>query len=63
MKLKELQARYPDDERFSVLDVRDQIKRAPALLKILGGVSSKWYLLFAPFGFALVWVMILVVTA
>ena len=62
MKLKDLRNRYPDDPRFSILETRTERKSARRMLRIFGGISSKWYLLFAPFGFAISWLAILIFT-
>jgi hypothetical protein len=62
IKLNELRDRYPSDPRFSILDTTQQKKRARLLLRIFGAIPSKWYLLFTPFGFALAWLVILVIS-
>lgn len=62
MKVKELSDRYPEDPRFQVLETDEYEKKAKPLLRILGGISSRYYLLYSPFGFALVWIAILIVT-
>ena len=59
MKLRELQERHKDDCRFQVLDTSAQRSRAPLILQRFGSVSSKWYLLFSPFGFAAAWLFLL----
>ncbi len=61
-KLRELGKRYPDDPRFRVIETTGYRHAAPGLLRFFGGVSSKWYLMFSPFGFALTWLVILLVT-
>ncbi|MEE9553152.1 MAG: hypothetical protein V3W18_02550 [candidate division Zixibacteria bacterium] len=55
VKINELANNYPDDERFQILNNTNQIKNAPLLLRIFGGVSSKYYLLGAPFLFCIIW--------
>lgn len=62
IKLKELRDRYPNDPRFSILETNAARKRARLLFRIFGGISSKWYLLFSPFGFAITWLAILILT-
>ncbi|MCH7761763.1 hypothetical protein IIA15_10265, partial [candidate division TA06 bacterium] len=62
IKLKELRDRYPNDPRFSILETNAARKRARLLLRFFGGISSKWYLLFSPFGFAITWLAILIFT-
>ena len=55
IQLRDLAAKYPDDPRFQVA-VRDEaIEQAPGWLRLLGGVSSKYYLLGAPVVFFLGW--------
>lgn len=58
-KLEELRELYPNDPRFSVLDTEKYRQQAKWMLRTFGGIPSKWYLLFAPFGFALAWFAIL----
>lgn len=55
IKLKELAKKYPDDVRFQILEVRDVSALAPNWLKVIGSVSSKYYLLAAPIVFAFGW--------
>lgn len=62
IKLRELRDRYRDDPRFSILETKEVRARAPRLLRTFGAVSSKWYLLFSPFIFAIIWLIIFVVT-
>jgi hypothetical protein len=57
IRLDELAAQYPHDPRFQLLNVRDAEQRAPAWLRLLGGVSSKYYLLGAPAGLAGAWLV------
>lgn len=60
-KLNELKQLYPDDPRFSVLETHVYKKRAKWMLRTFGGISSKWYLLFSPFAFALAWLAVLLI--
>ena len=62
IKLDELRKAHPNDPRFEVLDMTNVEKKARKTLRILGGVSSKWYLLFAPLVFSIAWIVILVYT-
>ena len=57
IKLKELQQRYPQDLRFSILETSQAKKQTRAMLRLFGGIPSKWYLLFSPFGFAIAWLL------
>jgi len=61
-KIKELQNRYPNDTRFSILETQNERRKARFLLRIMGGISSKWYLLFAPLGFSIAWLSVLIFT-
>ncbi len=61
-KLRELRDRYPDDPRFTILETAAYRSGAPRLLRLFGCVSSKWYLLFSPFIFAMIWLVILGIT-
>lgn len=57
-KLDEIAARHADDARFQILDIRAAEARAAGWLRFLGGVSSKYYLLGAPVGFAIAWCIV-----
>ncbi len=57
IRLDEISRRYPDDELFQLLDQRQALMQAPAWLRLLGGVSAKYYLLGAPLGMALAWLL------
>ena len=59
MKIAALRARHPDDGRFAVLETTAERRRVPGLLRTLGGVPSKWYLLFSPLVFGIAWLVIL----
>ena len=50
---------YPDDPRFAILDTGAAKKQSPVWLQILGGVSSKYYLLGAPVFFSILWIIAL----
>lgn len=60
IKLTEIAKRYPEDPRFQVHD--DDVVRgeAPRLVRVLGSVPSKWYLLASPAIFSLVWLSVLI---
>jgi hypothetical protein len=62
IKMGELQKRYPADPRFSILEIADAKKRTRPMMRLFGGISSKWYLLFSPLGFAIAWLAILFFT-
>ncbi|HEX2049487.1 MAG TPA: hypothetical protein VHJ34_02510 [Actinomycetota bacterium] len=59
-KLNKIAGAHPDDPRFWIHDTRAECKETPKLLQTLGGIPSKWYLLFAPVAFSAVWLVILV---
>jgi hypothetical protein len=63
MKLDALQRAHPDDPRFAVHRTRNERERAPVFLRYAGMVPSKWYLVYAPFAFALAWLTVLLVTS
>ena len=56
-KLDVIAHRYPADSRFQILDTRQAEDTAPGWLKILGGVSSKYYLIGSPVLFAIGWLL------
>jgi hypothetical protein len=60
IKIADLRRQHPNDPRFSILETKDAQERARPLLRMFGGVPSKWYLLFSPLAFALAWIAILV---
>jgi hypothetical protein len=59
LKLAALRVRHPGDVRFSVLETAAERKRAPRLLIVLGGVSSKWYLVLSPLLCGVAWLAVL----
>ncbi len=61
-KLRELQNRYPDDSRFSILETDAAMGQVRWWVRIFGGIPSRWYLLFSPFVFGIAWLVILLVT-
>jgi hypothetical protein len=62
IKLADLRSRHLDDLRFSILEVEQARKRTRPMLQMFGGISSKWYLLFAPLALALAWLIVLIVS-
>lgn len=60
-KLDEIALRHANDARFQILDIRAAEKHAPAWLRKIGSVSSKYYLLGTPVGLVLVWLTIAVI--
>lgn len=62
IKIAEIRGRHPEDPRFAILDTDDALRRARPLLRTFGALPSKWYLLFLPLLFAVVWLIALVVS-
>jgi hypothetical protein len=62
VKIADLRRRHADDPRFSILETKDAQKRVRTMLRMFGGIPSKWYLLFSPLAFALTWIAILVLS-
>jgi len=58
--MKEIQARHPNDPRFSILDTDNYEDRVKLAIWLFGIVPSKWYLLFSPFVLAITWILILI---
>lgn len=55
-KISILSIRYESDDRFQILNIGSDIKTSTLwTLNMLGGISSKYYLLGAPIVFALLW--------
>jgi len=61
-KLQELQTRHPNDSRFSILQTKPYQERVSLVARAFGAVPSKWYLLFSPLLFALVWLTVLLIS-
>jgi hypothetical protein len=61
-KAKEIAAKpgYGGDPRFRILETQEAERSAPAVLRNLGRVPSKYYLLGAPILFSLLWLVALV---
>ena len=62
-KAKAISDNYPDDPRFSILRTSEAQRQSPLWLQVLGGVSSKYYLLGAPVFFSLLWLVALLYVA
>jgi hypothetical protein len=62
IKIADVQRRHPGDPRFAILDTATALQRARPLLRAFGAISSKWYLLFSPLVFALVWLGVLILS-
>jgi hypothetical protein len=60
LRLEELHDRHPTDPRFSILETAAYRQKAAGVLRAFGCISSRWYLLFAPFLFAMTWLVIFV---
>ena len=60
LRLGELRHRYPNDPRFSILETAAYRQKAAGILRAFGCISSRWYLLFSPFIFAMTWLVIFV---
>jgi len=54
-KINELARKYSDDERFQIFKHTIELRKSPLLLRIVGGVPSKYYLIGAPFVFCIIW--------
>ena len=61
-KLQVLQTRHPNDSRFSILQTHPYQERVSLVARAFGAVPSKWYLLFSPLLFALVWLTVLLIS-
>lgn len=51
---------YRHDPRFQILDTAEAEKKSPSWLRVLGSISSKYYLLGAPVLFSIIWFVCLV---
>jgi hypothetical protein len=60
IKFDEIRHRHPDDERFTIMLTDAPKTKARFLLRLFGGIPSKWYLVFAPLVFAIVWTVVLI---
>jgi K+ transporter len=59
VKINDLATKYPDDQRFQVHRTKEYMGKASRFLRVAGGVSSKYYLVGAPFIFCSIWLCIL----
>jgi hypothetical protein len=59
VKINQLANNHLNDERFQILKYTDEIRKTPLFLRIVGGVSSKYYLVGAPFVFCIIWFCLL----
>jgi hypothetical protein len=57
-KLDSIAQRYPDDQRFQILDLSKAESEAPSWLRLLGKISSRYYLLGSPVAFSIAWLYI-----
>ena len=55
LKIREIAARYPGDARFQVLETGGEREKAPFVMRAMGAVPSKYYLLGAPVILTLCW--------
>ncbi|HEY8552962.1 MAG TPA: hypothetical protein VIL43_00305 [Burkholderiales bacterium] len=61
-RLAELRRRHPHDPRFSILENAGRERDARPLVRTLGAVPSRWYLLLSPPAFAAGWLAALIAT-
>jgi len=62
VRLLSIAERHPDDIRFHVLDANETIRHLPLWLRMIGGVSSKYYLIGTPIMFCVGWLLAWVLT-
>lgn len=60
IKAGEIRKRYSNDPRFSLLETAKEESQARPMMRRFGGVPSRYYLLFTPFGFTILWLIILI---
>lgn len=60
LKIGEIAGRHPEDARFQLLDEKKGLEKAPRVLRALGSVPSRYYLLGAPILLCLCWLGALV---
>lgn len=61
-KIRKLAGKYPKDSRFQLLEesaALRELKRSDKFLRVVGAVSSKYYLIGAPFAFCVAWLLVL----
>ena len=61
-KINVIRRRYPNDIRFATLDTDAEEKACVGVVRFFGSVSSKYYLLWSPAIFTVVWIVALVLT-
>jgi hypothetical protein len=61
-KLQDIARDHQDDPRFWIHDTKKECESAATVLRVLGGVPSKWYLLFVPPAFAAIWALTFLLT-
>ena len=61
-KIEALMARHPEDPRFTVLDTESDEKAIAGAARVFGSISSKYYLLWSPAIFTVVWIFALIAT-
>jgi len=61
-KINAIRRRYPNDIRFGALDTDAEEKAAVGVVRFFGSISSKYYLLWSPAIFTVVWIIALLVT-
>jgi hypothetical protein len=59
MKAEKYRERFPNDPRFSLLETSAEQKAARPTMRRFGCVPSRFYLLYTPFAFTLIWLLIL----
>ncbi|HEY6003589.1 MAG TPA: hypothetical protein VIV57_11995 [Anaeromyxobacter sp.] len=57
VKIETIARRYPEDPRFQILQTDETERQMKGWLKVLGGVSSKYYLLASPLVFCAGWLL------
>ena len=58
-KIEAIMARHTGDQRFAVLDTDADEKAIGGVARVFGSVSSKYYLLWSPAAFTVVWLVAL----
>jgi hypothetical protein len=62
-KIAAIMARHPGDQRFAILDTEADEKAISGAARAFGSISSKYYLLWSPAVFTVVWLLALVLTS
>ncbi len=55
-KLMNLAARHPEDPRFQVHHYQEELGKISIFLRVMGGISSKYYLIGIPLLLGILWV-------